>query len=147
MHSSRRRLARPVLPPRSEESMNGRVLIIEDDPVVIQSTSMVLQTVGCHVEAALGGQEGLTKAREVSPDLILLDIMMPDLDGWQVLQKLKSEDETREIPVVIFTAYEVARGREGILERGAIGLVQKPFEPEELIDIVRRNIPQSDPVS
>jgi CheY-like chemotaxis protein len=125
-------------------SMNGRVLIIEDDPVVIQSTSLVLQTVGCTVESALGGQEGLTRAEELQPDLILLDIMMPDLDGWQVLQQLKANEATRDVPVVIFTAYEVARGREGLLERGAIGLVQKPFEPEELIDIVRRNVPQAD---
>jgi CheY-like chemotaxis protein len=124
--------------------MNGKVLIIEDDPVVIQSTSLVLQTVGCKVESALGGQEGLTRAADLKPDLILLDIMMPDLDGWQVLQQLKGSEETRDVPVVIFTAYEVARGREGLLERGAIGLVQKPFEPEELIDIVRRNIPDAD---
>jgi len=123
--------------------MNGTVLIIEDDPVVIQSTSLVLQTVGCTVESALGGQEGLARAAELKPDLILLDIMMPDLDGWQVLQRLKGSEETQEVPVVIFTAYEVARGREGLLERGAIGLVQKPFEPEELIDIVRRNIPDA----
>jgi CheY-like chemotaxis protein len=122
--------------------MNGTVLIIEDDPVVIQSTSMVLQTVGCTVETALGGKEGLVQAASVQPDLILLDIMMPDLDGWQVLQRLKADEATREIPVVIFTAYEVSRGREGLLERGAIGLVQKPFEPEELIDIVRRNVVQ-----
>ena len=126
--------------------MNGRVLIIEDDPVVIQSTSMVLETVGCEVCSGLGGEEGLARAVEERPDLILLDIMMPDLDGWQVLQKLKSSEETRDIPVVIFTAYEVSRGREGLVERGAVGLVQKPFEPEELIDIVRRNIPQEDSV-
>jgi CheY-like chemotaxis protein len=105
---------------------------------------MVLQTVGCHVDTALGGQAGLEKAASLSPDLILLDIMMPDLDGWQVLQRLKSGEATRDIPVVIFTAYEVSRGREGLLERGAVGLVQKPFEPEELIDIVRRNVAQAD---
>ena len=124
--------------------MNGKILIIEDDPVIIKATSVVLEGVGCQVCSGLGGEEGLLRAAEEQPDLILLDIMMPDLDGWQVLQQLKAAEETRDIPVVIFTAFEVTRGPEGLVERGAVGLVQKPFEPEELIDIVRRNIPQHD---
>ncbi len=124
--------------------MNGKVLIIEDDPVIIKATSVVLEGVGCHVCSGLGGEEGLLRAAEERPDLILLDIMMPDLDGWTVLQRLKAHEETRQIPVVIFTAYEVARGKEGLIERGAVGLVSKPFEPDDLIGIVRRNIPQHD---
>ncbi len=124
--------------------MNGKVLIIEDDPVIIKATSVVLEGVGCDVCSGLGGEEGLVRAAEEQPDLILLDIMMPDLDGWTVLQRLKGLEETRQIPVVIFTAYEVARGKEGLIERGAVGLVSKPFEPDDLIGIVRRNIPQHD---
>ncbi len=124
--------------------MNGKVLIIEDDPVIIKATSVVLEGVGCEVCSGLGGEEGLVRAAEEQPDLILLDIMMPDLDGWTVLQRLKGLEETRQIPVVIFTAYEVARGKEGLIERGAVGLVSKPFEPDDLIGIVRRNIPQHD---
>ncbi len=120
--------------------MTAKVLIIEDDVVVVRSTTLVLETVGCDVHAGIGGAEGLEKAAALRPDLILLDIMMPDMDGWQVLMRLKSDEATRDIPVVIFTAYEVTRGGEGVIQRGAVGLVQKPFEPEELIDIVRRNV-------
>jgi len=124
--------------------MNGKVLIIEDDPVIIKATSVVLEGVGCEVCSGLGGEEGLLRAAEERPDLILLDIMMPDLDGWTGLKRLKGQEETKGIPVVIFTAYEVARGKEGLIERGAVGLVSKPFEPDDLIGIVRRNIPQHD---
>jgi len=120
--------------------MTAKVLIIEDDVVVVKSTTLVLDTIGCEVHAGIGGEEGLQKAKALRPDLILLDIMMPDMDGWQVLMRLKGDPDTRNIPVVIFTAYEISRGGEGVIQRGAVGLVQKPFEPEELLDIVRRNV-------
>jgi len=119
--------------------MAAKILIIEDDKIMMSSTAMVLvETGGCDVVTAMGGAEGLEAARRESPDLILLDIMMPEMDGWEVLKHLKSDPITAPIPVLIFTAYELDPGKRDTVRDETSGLVRKPFEPEELVDIVRR---------
>jgi len=119
--------------------MAAKILIIEDDKIMMSSTAMVLvETGGCDVVTAMGGAEGLEAARRESPDLILLDIMMPEMDGWEVLKHLKADAITAPIPVLIFTAYELDPGKRDTVRDETSGLVRKPFEPEELVDIVRR---------
>jgi len=82
--------------------MAAKILIIEDDKIMMSSTAMVLvETGGCDVVTAMGGAEGLEVARRESPDLILLDIMMPEMDGWEVLKALKVDAGTSGIPVAI----------------------------------------------
>ncbi|MEZ5988315.1 MAG: response regulator [Planctomycetota bacterium] len=122
--------------------MDRTVLIIEDEKLIIVSTQMVLEAVGYRVEAAMNGEEGIRKARELKPDLILLDIMMPGIDGWETLTRLKRESETSEIPVIIFTAREHARGHQKSSDMGAAGYFRKPFEPDELIELVEKHIGQ-----
>jgi CheY-like chemotaxis protein len=122
--------------------MTRTVLIIEDEKLIIVSTQMVLEASGFHVESATNGEEGIAKARSAAPDLILLDIMMPGIDGWETLTRLKRDPATAGIPVVIFTAREHARGHQRSAEMGAVDYFRKPFEPDELIELVEKHCGQ-----
>lgn len=123
--------------------MERTVLIIEDEKLIIVSTQMVLESAGFRVESARGGEEGISKVRELRPDLVLLDIMMPGIDGWETLTRLKRDPDTAEAPVIIFTARAHARGHQKSAEMGAVDYFRKPFEPDELIDLVEKHIGQS----
>jgi CheY-like chemotaxis protein len=116
--------------------MTRTVLIIEDEKLIVVSTQMVLEAAGFRVESASSGEEGVTKASKVTPDLILLDIMMPGIDGWETLTRLKRDPATSRIPVIVFTAREHARGHQRSAELGAVDYFRKPFEPDELIELV-----------
>jgi DNA-binding response OmpR family regulator len=122
--------------------MERTILIIEDEKLIIVSTQMVLEAVGYRVESAMNGEEGIRKAKEVHPDLILLDIMMPGIDGWETLTRLKRDADTQGVPVIIFTAREHARGHQKSNEMGAAGYFRKPFEPDELIELVEKHVGQ-----
>ncbi|MGE0144978.1 MAG: two-component system response regulator [Planctomycetota bacterium] len=122
--------------------MERTVLIIEDEKLIIVSTQMVLEAAGFRVEAAVNGDEGVQKARSARPDLILLDIMMPGIDGWETLTRLKRDPETSGIPVIVFTAREHSRGHQKSTEMGAADYFRKPFEPDELIELVEKHIGQ-----
>ena len=122
--------------------MERTVLIIEDEKLIIVSTQMVLEAAGFRVESATNGEAGIAKARELRPDLILLDIMMPGIDGWETLTRLKRDQATAGIPVVIFTAREHARGHQKSSEMGAADYFRKPFEPDELIELVEKHVGQ-----
>ncbi len=123
--------------------MDHTVLIVEDEKLIIVSTQMVLEAAGFRVESAINGEEGIRKAREMKPDLVLLDIMMPGIDGWETLTRLKRDADTAAIPVIIFTAREHARGHQKSAEMGAADYFRKPFEPDELIELVEKHIGQS----
>lgn len=122
--------------------MERTVLIIEDEKLIIVSTQMVLEAAGFRVESATNGEDGIAKARSLTPDLILLDIMMPGIDGWETLTRLKRDAETANIPVIIFTAREHARGHQKSSEMGAADYFRKPFEPDELIELVEKHVGQ-----
>ena len=113
-----------------------KTLIVDDEKLILISTRIVLESVGYEVVTAASGEEALSVAKEKDPGLILLDIMMPGIDGWETLSRLKEDPELRDIPVVIFTAREHSRGRQLAREMGAADYFQKPFEPDELIAIV-----------
>lgn len=122
--------------------MQRTVLIIEDEKLIIVSTQMVLEAAGFRVESAINGEDGISKAKSLSPDLILLDIMMPGIDGWETLTRLKRDPETSGVPVVIFTAREHSRGHQKSAEMGAADYFRKPFEPDELIELVEKHVGQ-----
>ena len=113
-----------------------KILIVDDEKLILISTRIVLESVGYGVVTAASGEEAIGKAKEEKPGLILLDIMMPGIDGWETLSRLKEDAGTRDIPVIIFTAREHSRGRQLAREMGAADYFQKPFEPDELIAIV-----------
>ena len=122
--------------------MERTVLIIEDEKLIIVSTQMVLEAAGFCVESAVNGEEGIQKAKSARPDLVLLDIMMPGIDGWETLTRLKRDSATAGIPVVIFTAREHSRGHQKSTEMGAADYFRKPFEPDELIELVEKHVSQ-----
>jgi len=119
--------------------MGITVLIIEDERLIAVSTQMVLESAGFRAELAPDGEAGIASARAREPALILLDIMMPGIDGWETLSRLKQDPATADIPVVIFTAREHARGAQRSAELGAVDYFRKPFEPADLIEVVERH--------
>lgn len=115
----------------------GRVLVVDDDEVIRQLIAVNLQLEGFEVATAVDGQDCLEKVREVDPDVITLDIMMPRLDGWVTAVKLREDPDTQGIKVVMITAraqeHDIRRGH----EIGVDAYVTKPFDPSELIRTVR----------
>lgn len=118
----------------------GKILVIDDEKLLVKSTCMALTYYDFSTENALGGNEGLAKAAECNPDLILLDIMMPGMDGWQVLVLLKENEATKDIPVIIFTAKEYSDGKSLAEKHGAVDFIAKPFELEDLVAILGKYI-------
>jgi CheY-like chemotaxis protein len=116
----------------------GRVLVVDDDDVIRQLISVNLELEGFEVSTAVDGQDCLEKVKDVRPDVVTLDIMMPRLDGWEAASRLRADPDTADIKVVLLSA----RAQEADLERGSrIGVdayLTKPFDPDELIEIVRR---------
>jgi len=80
------------------------ILCVEDEPEMIDLIRLILGRRGFEVKGATGGTEGLKMIREEHPDLVLLDLMMPDMDGWEVYQQIKADEKTRDIPVIVATA-------------------------------------------
>jgi two-component system, OmpR family, alkaline phosphatase synthesis response regulator PhoP len=114
-----------------------RVLVIDDEAPIRLLCRVNLEAEGMQVLEAVDGPAGLEQARSLMPDVILLDVMMPGLDGWAVAAELIADDATREIPIVFLTARAELRDRARGLELGGIDYVTKPFNPVELASLVR----------
>lgn len=113
----------------------GTILIAEDDPDIREIAVMALEDFGEYtVEACETGLEAVEKAPGVAPDLILLDVMMPEMDGPTALGELRRDPRTRDIPVVFLTARSQPHEIAEYLELGAIAVIRKPFDPVELCD-------------
>ena len=111
-----------------------KVLVIDDEPVVRQVVNRLLTGEGYQVIEAPYGQAGYQLAISEKPNIILLDLMMPVMDGFQVLSKLKSNPETRPIPVIILTAKIDAESERRCMQSGAVDYIKKPWGPGELKD-------------
>ena len=121
---------------RNVDSM-AKVLVIDDEAPIRLLCRVNLEAEDIEVLEAEDGQEGLERARAERPDVILLDVMMPGMDGWEVLRRLIDDEETREIPIVFLTARAELRDRARGLELGGVDYVTKPFNPVELALLVR----------
>jgi len=117
-----------------------RVLVIDDEPPIRLLCRVNLEAEGLEVLEASDGPTGLEMARNDEPDVILLDVMMPGLDGWQVAEELIDGERTNAIPIVFLTARAEARDRARGLDLGGIDYVTKPFNPVELAPLVRELI-------
>lgn len=117
--------------------MKDRILVVDDDPDILQFVEMNLDMEGFEAQTALSGRVALEVARERPPDLILLDVMMPELDGLTVLRRLRSSPATSSIPVVLLTAKALAEDRVRGLDLGADDYITKPFDIEELMARVK----------
>jgi CheY-like chemotaxis protein len=118
-----------------------RILVIDDDPVFVESTKMILESKDYQVLTALDGDKGLQKVREEKPDLVLLDIIMPTQDGFHVCEEIKKDPQLADIPVVMLTSFAQKKGETDIpvsagLELEAEGYIDKPVAPEELLRYV-----------
>ncbi len=110
--------------------MKKTILIIEDNEQNLYLVTFILQKHGYHVEAAQDGQEGITLAMRVRPDLILLDVQLPVMDGYAVARHLRSNPDLKETPIVAVTSYAMAGDREKALESGCTGYIEKPINPD-----------------
>jgi DNA-binding response OmpR family regulator len=114
-----------------------RVLVIDDEAPIRLLCRVNLEAEKMEVLEAGDGPTGLEKARKEEPDVVLLDVMMPGLDGWQVAEELLSDERTRSIPIVFLTARAEVRDRARGLDLGGIDYVTKPFNPTELAPLIR----------
>lgn len=119
-------------------SEKARILLIDDHQTVFRLLEAIVRIKGYTLLYAESGQQGIVMARQEQPDLILLDVMMPDIDGFKVCQYLKENADTRDIPVMFLTA----RGADGDLETGrkagADGFMTKPFQTIEVLKQIER---------
>lgn len=118
--------------------MAKRILIIDDDPDLVEAVSLLLEGEGMQPLAAYGGLEGLEKARSEKPDLIVLDIMMPDKDGYEVAKELAADSELSQIPVIMLTAVtqhvgDTSYSHDSGKALEADDFFEKPVKPEELV--------------
>jgi DNA-binding response OmpR family regulator len=116
-----------------EDSMKKKILVVDDEDDILHFLELVLKDKGYDVATASGGHEALTRAQLERPHLILLDIMMPQMDGWEVLKLLRVDEETARIPVAMLSARTEAKDRVQGLQEGAIDYICKPFSLQELL--------------
>lgn len=116
----------------------SRVLVIDDEPDVLLLCKLNLEHAGHEVIEAQEGARGLILAREEHPDVVVLDLMLPWVNGYQILAALQEDEATRDLPVVILTAKSQVEDRLRCWEDGASEFVTKPFPPEELLDTLDR---------
>ena len=114
-----------------------RVLVIDDEAPIRLLCRVNLEAEGMEVLEASDGPTGLEKARNDEPDVILLDVMMPGLDGWGVAEALLEDDRTADIPIIFLTARAEFRDRARGLDIGGVDYITKPFNPVELAPLVR----------
>lgn len=119
--------------------MTKKILCIEDEPEMIDLIRVILTRKGFEVKGASGGAEGLRMIREDKPDLILLDLMMPEMDGWEVYQQMRAEESMKDIPVIVVTAR--AQNIDKVLGLHVAKVddyIAKPFSPQELLASVEK---------
>jgi DNA-binding response OmpR family regulator len=115
------------------------ILCIEDEPDMIELIQIILRRHGYNVSGATGGEEGLRMVREMMPDLVLLDLMMLDMGGWEVYQQMKSDDKTKNIPVIVVTAKAQSIDKVlGLHIAKVDDYITKPFSPSDLLESVSK---------
>jgi len=110
-----------------------KILVVDDENQMVLMVQMRLEAAGYEVITAYDGEEGLEKAKNENPDVIILDIMMPKMDGYQVCSHLKSDEQYQQIPIIILSAKTQKSDIEKSLEAGADAHVTKPFDPPVLL--------------
>ncbi|MGH2723943.1 MAG: response regulator transcription factor [Actinomycetota bacterium] len=116
----------------------ARILVADDDPVILRLLEVNLGLEGFDVLTAASGEQALASAKQDLPALILLDVMMPGMNGWDVVERLREEAATADIPVVLLSARTQEQDRRRADELRVAGYVTKPFDPAELAAIIRR---------
>ena len=115
-----------------------KILVIDDEIAVGESVKQVLRKKDYNIITALDGKQGFKQAKTQKPDLILLDIMMPDMDGWEVLRMLQNDDRYESIPIAMLTAKTQAKDKILGIQEGAVDYITKPFAPDELLERIEK---------
>lgn len=116
-----------------------RILCIEDEAEMIDLTRLVLEREGFEVLGAVGGSQGLEIVKREKPDLVLLDLMMPDIDGWEVYRQMKADEDSAQIPVIVVTAKAQSIDKVlGLQVAKVDDYITKPFGPKELLESIHR---------
>jgi CheY-like chemotaxis protein len=118
--------------------MAKEILVVDDEPNMIDITQAVLEEKGFRVTGVHSGKECLDRLRKKKPDLILLDIRMPGMDGWDVLKEIKRDERTKAVPVMMYTVVEKSLDDETLRERGVEEYIVKPFRIEDLVRKVEK---------
>ena len=126
-----------------KEHLAKVILIVEDDPDSLRLTRRLLQISGYTTIEATDGKQGVELAKARRPDLILMDIMMPEMDGYTACDAIKTDKATSEIPVVMLTAMGYELNKKLAEKMGADGYITKPFTREELLDVINQFLPTS----
>ena len=121
--------------------MKKKLLYIEDNEQNLYLVSFILEKHGYEVHAARDGKEGIETAARVLPDLILLDIQLPQMDGYAVAQQLRTNPDLAGVPIVAVTSYAMAGDREKALAAGCNGYIEKPIDPDKFMDQVEIHLP------
>ncbi|NMA91767.1 MAG: response regulator [Firmicutes bacterium] len=124
--------------------MDPEVLLVEDEKNIILGVRTCLDAVGYRAHVVEDGEEALKYLKTRRPDLVLLDLMLPKIDGFEVLKKIKEKDSTRDIPVIVLTAKVSREDQERALALGADYYMTKPFRPRELWDKIKHFLPGSE---
>ena len=117
-----------------------KVLIVEDDFDNLTVAKQVLNFQGVEVHAATDGVTGLKVLEEVTPTLVLLDISMPQMDGWEMLRHVRDDPRTADLPIIAVTAHAMAGDRERVLAAGFDGYIRKPFDVLTLLDEIKKSL-------
>lgn len=124
--------------------MAKKILVVDDNVDMVDLLKSILEMEGYEVIEAFDGQEALDKTKQQHPDFILLDIMMPVMDGWEACRRLKGCRKTSEIPVTILTARVDPQDKERASQLGAEDYLTKPFEPDELLKRIKKVVVKKD---
>jgi excisionase family DNA binding protein len=127
--------------PRAGNGGPRTILIVDDDPRLREFVRVNLEMEGYVVREAANAEEGLAALEEESPDLILLDVMMPKMDGWEMLQRVQERHGVGAIPVIMFSGKVDEKDLAGAQQRGAQGFIGKPFNPQQLIESTKQLLP------
>lgn len=118
------------------------VLLVEDNEDNLAVYRTMLEHVGYRVVEARDGEEGVDRAHDEHPDLILMDISIPKIDGWEATRRLKSAEDTKDIPIVALTAHALEEDRQAAMQAGCDGYLAKPVEPRRVVEEAERLIGQ-----
>jgi len=127
----------------------AKILLIDDDIDFVEATKTILESKPYEVIVAREGDEGLRKAREENPDLVLLDIIMPVKDGFSAAEQFKKDSKLSHIPIIMLTSYSARKGGSGIPASAGLGLeaedyIEKPISPEGLLNAVEKYLKRTD---
>lgn len=120
--------------------MKKKILVVDDDKEILMLVSARFSALGFQVLLAHNGKEGLKIAETEKPDLILLDVMLPEMDGFEVCSTLKSNPKFKNIPIVMLTGLNQVNDVKIAIEKGANSYISKPFDSQQLVDVVERLI-------